>query len=226
MHRLPQVPETYDRIYATGGHNGVYDLPYWQSIFYPLDRAVLRLLGRHRSTSLLDVGCGTGAFAHLVLRRTRLRSRGFDFSPVAVARAVARTGRSDRFSVADAMRPEAYAGEYDAIVCTEVLEHLPDDLGVMAHWPSGCRCFCSVPNFDADTHERVFLDEAQVRARYAPLLDIDVMMRVKRPPLPDLSWRSYARAALWCRREPSQLWRRLGGGPFTSGWFVFSGRRR
>jgi SAM-dependent methyltransferase len=227
MAKLPQTPETYDVIFSSGGHRGIFDLPYWQSPYYPLNRAVLRVLRRHRTQSVLEVGCGTGAFAHMVFERTRLAYRGFDFSPVALARAAARTGRPDAFFQGDATKAASYAGEYDALVCTEVLEHIVDDRGAVAEWPTGCLCVSSVPNFDSDTHERFFVDEADVRRRYGDLLHIDGIFRVKKPVLPILTWRRYARAIAKSWRRPRLLLDVLGAAPFsrTGGWFVFYGRK-
>ena len=218
----------YDRIYAEGGAERIYDVPYRHSGYYPLFRQVARALKARRVQTVLEVGCGSGGLAHLLHDQGGVRYRGFDFSPVAVDRARTRFGQSELFFVSDARSAESYVGEYDAIVCTEVLEHVEADLEVVARWQPGINCVCSVPNFDADNHVRFFRSEAEVRDRYGKLIDIDSVVRVKKPFLSDISLGSYARALRWNRYRPARLAAILGLASFDDlgGWFVFSGRRR
>ncbi|WP_448192587.1 methyltransferase domain-containing protein [Azospirillum sp. sgz301742] len=47
-------------------------------------RAALSEVERLRGRSVLEVGCGSGAFAHMLFDRTDMAYRGFDFSPSGV----------------------------------------------------------------------------------------------------------------------------------------------
>lgn len=228
MNDVPQTSDVYDKMYIEGGYQGVYDLPYQRSAYYPLFRKVLGQIGKFHLQSILEVGCGTGAFAHMLSTRSRVNYRGFDFSEIAVQKAIKRLDRADLFYVADATLPTSYTAEYDGIVCTEVLEHIDKDLQAIENWRSGCTCICSVPNFDSETHVRYFKNEADVVARYAPLLEISGISRIRKPPLSDISLFSYFRAIKWSRYRPRQLMEILGLGGFesTGGWFLFSGKRR
>ena len=229
MDRPEQSKETYDSIYADGGYQGVYDLPYRHSSYFPLFKQVLQTLVRRGVKSVLEVGCGTGGFAHLVMDKSRLSYHGFDFSPMAVKKATARTGRADAFYVGDATAHSSYEKfEYDCIVCTEVLEHIKQDLEAIEQWKAGTYCVCSVPNFDSETHERFFRSEDEVRARYGKLIDIQDVVRVKKPVLSDISTSNVLRALRWNRYRPKRLLGILGLGSFDAvgGWFVFSGARR
>jgi SAM-dependent methyltransferase len=229
MEKKLQAPETYDAMFSEGGSDGIFDLPYRRSGYYPLFRAVARLLQQRQPASVLEVGCGTGAMAHLLFDRTTLDYRGFDFSPLAVDKARARTGRRDAFYVADATAAATYAGQHrDAIVCTEVLEHIEQDREAMAHWPTGTWCVCSVPNYDADTHVRLFRTEEEVRERYGALIDIQHIHRLHKPFLNDLSWGQRWRALRWNRYRPDRLLWLLGFSSFDrdGGWFVFAGVKR
>jgi SAM-dependent methyltransferase len=220
--------EQYDRIYATGGAERIYDVPYRQSGYYPLFREVQRILKRQNVQSVLEVGCGTGGLAHLLKdREPHIRYQGFDFSPVAVQRASARVSEPEDFFVGDAKAKESYRGDFDSIVCTEVLEHIEADLEVVAQWPAGAYCVCSVPNFDADNHVRHFTSEEDVRRRYGSLIDIERIVKVKKPFLTDLSARSRARALLWNRYRPRRLLAILGlvSSETLGGWYLFAGRR-
>jgi len=218
----------YDQIYAEGGAEHIYEVPYRHSGYYPLFKQVARELKVRHVKALLEVGCGSGGLAHLLKDRGGVRYRGFDFSAVAVDRARERLGQVDPFFVGDARNAESYAGEFDTIVCTEVLEHIEADLEVVSRWRPGITCVCSVPNFDADNHVRFFRSEAEVVARYGKLIDIDSVVRVKKPFLSDISIGSYARALRWNRYRPARLAAILGLASFDElgGWFVFSGRRR
>ena len=229
MMRPEQSPQTYDKMFADGGYQGVYDLPYWHSSYFPLFKRVLRELLRHNVKSVLEVGCGAGGFAHLVMDKTKLHYRGFDFSAVAVKKAIERTQRPDAFYVGDATAESSYEGHnYECIVCTEVLEHVEQDLKAIEKWKAGVLCICSVPNFDSETHERFFRSEDEVRARYGALIDIKEIARVKKPVLSDISRANVLRAIRWNRYRPKRLLGILGLGTFDSigGWFVFSGTRK
>lgn len=220
--------DQYDSIYASGGVERIYDLPYRHTGYYPLFKEVWRTLNAHGCKSILEVGCGTGAFAHLMLDRGHdLRYRGFDFSQVAVERAGARVRRPDLFFVADARSSASYQADFDAIVCTEVLEHIDADLDVVEKWAAGTFCVCSVPNFDADNHVRHFAAAEGVRERYGGLIEIEQIVAVKKPFLSDLSWRSRVRALRWNRYRPANLLAIAGLASFQQlgGWYVFSGRR-
>lgn len=219
----------YDRVYASGGNEQIYDLPYRLSGYYPLFKGVLSASLTMQAKAILEVGCGTGGFAHLWADRGNGGAyRGFDFSPVAVARAQARLGRRDSFWVGDARQPQHYEGDFDTVVCTEVLEHIEADREVVSLWPKGVGCICSIPNFEADNHVRVFASEQQVRDRYGDLIEIDGIRRIKKPYLFNLSWQTYWRELRWNRYRPERLKKILGFEDFDrgGGWFLFTGQRR
>lgn len=229
MNKVVQSKNLYDSMYTEGGFEGIYNLPYQHSGYYPLFKRVLDVLLRNGTKSILEVGCGAGAFAHMVMDRTALRYEGFDFSGVAVGKARERTGRNDMFFEGDATGQAAYEGKnYDSVVCTEVLEHIDEDLKAISQWRPGVFCVCSVPNFDADSHVRYFRDESDVRERYGNLIDITDVARVRKPVLADISTSNVLRALRWNRYRPRQLMEILGIGSFDSlgGWFLFWGKRK
>jgi hypothetical protein len=84
---------------------------------------------------------------------------------------------SARFVVEDARTSSIYTEfEHDVIVCTEVLEHITEDLLVLSHFPPGKRCLCTVPNFPDEYHVRHFRDTGEVAARYSRFFsDFDVV---------------------------------------------------
>jgi SAM-dependent methyltransferase len=231
MDKKPQVAATYDEMFKEGGFGaGVFDLPYRRSPYFPLFRAVAARVPWSGSTKLLEVGCGTGTFAHYVFdTRGTTPYKGFDFSAVAVEKARQRTGRADAFFVGDATLKQSYRGlDYNTIVCTEVLEHIEDDRGVIEQWAAQTLCICSVPNYDADTHVRHFKHEDEVRERYGKLIDIRGIRRLSKPFLNDLSASAWLQAVRWNRYRLDRLKWLFGISNFDrdGGWFVFDGVRR
>lgn len=223
----------YDLLYSGEGDGnpgyGAYDRPYWDSHYYPLYKAVFEEVVRigGQSQKVLEVGCGSGSFAHLLFDKSKLIYHGFDFSEVAVRKAGARTGRPEQFSVARADDNAPMQRPYDTIVCLEVLEHIENDLQVVEGWKPGCACVCSVPNFDQPDHVRFFRHEDEVRERYQGLLELEHIQRVPRALVRGRGWRAYLRALRWSRDNPKQFAALLGYKTFENlaGWIIFSGHR-
>jgi SAM-dependent methyltransferase len=217
----------YEELY---GHDSLYDLPVRRSPYYPLFKRIVAEINGLGLRRVLEVGCGSGALAQLIIARTEAQYCGFDFSANAIAKAGMRTGRPDLFYLADANTPATYQLAYDAIVCTEVLEHIEDDKAVIRLWRSGARCICTVPNFDYEGHVRFFRNEAEVRNRYHDVIAIDRVVRVPRPVRAGDSLAEYLRKLRWSRDEPRRLLGLLGISTFQTigGWFLFEGiaRRR
>lgn len=228
MMKQPQTQSTYDEMFIKGGSDDPYRLPYWHSCYYPMYLAALEETIRLKASSVLEVGCGTGGFAHLLKDRNPLHYRGFDFSPIAVEREISRTKIPEWFFVADALTPQLYSDNKRTIICTEVLEHIPHDLDLVALWPVGSQCICSVPNYDSQYHERHFKNEAEVAFRYGQLIKIERIIRIKKPILENISRPNVLRHIRWNRYRPRRLLELLGFGDFdkVGGWFVFSGTRR
>jgi 2-polyprenyl-3-methyl-5-hydroxy-6-metoxy-1,4-benzoquinol methylase len=217
--------ETYDRQFANSEEA---DRHYSLSIQHRLYRRVCHELEALPSQSILEVGCGAGAFAHCLMDTLSREYRGFDFSEVAVRMACARTRHEDCFFVADARHSISYEQPYDTIVCLEVLEHIERDLDVIANWHPGCHSICSVPNFDYPTHVRWFRHEAEIVSRYGHLISIRKIERIPCPLIRGRGWRAYLRQLRWSRDDPRRLMGLLGYRRFDNfaGWFLFCGTRR
>lgn len=230
--REAKSAEEYDQLYSSVGDDnrayGAYDRPYWNSHYYPLYKAVFEEVVRLGGQKILEVGCGSGSFAHLLFDKSRLDYHGFDFSDAAVNKARVRTGKADRFSVARAGDNAAMQRSHDTIVCLEVLEHIEEDLKVVEGWKPGCICVCSVPNFDQADHVRFFRHEDEVRERYARLIDLEHVQRIPRALVRGRGWGEYLRQLRWSRNDPKRLLAMLGYKTFENlaGWIIFSGRRR
>lgn len=121
------------------------------------------------ATSVVELGCGTGRLASLLVPKAR-RYVGLDFAPLVIAEAE-RLVPEGSFCIADLRRGEVPWGE--VYVANEVLEHLDDDLGLLGRLPVGAVVVLSVPSFDSASHVRHFPAQGDAEVRYGPLLDID-----------------------------------------------------
>jgi trans-aconitate methyltransferase len=156
----------YDDVYASHDH---YATHYKESRYLPVWEALCDRIPD--SSSVLEVGCGTGQLAEMMLDRGAGSYTGFDFSPKAVELARERLPHC-RIEVADARSTDLYTAQpYDVVVTTEVLEHITDDLQVLERVPSGVQILATVPDFPYESHVRWFDTAEQVRARYEPYFE-------------------------------------------------------
>ena len=104
----------------------------------------------HQNASLLDVGCGSGAFVALCIERGWL-AEGFDVDPRAgqdARQAGARVVNAENLSAA--RYPDAY---FDAVTMWDCLEHMPDPMEQLREArrilkPEG-RLYIGVPDLDS-----------------------------------------------------------------------------
>jgi SAM-dependent methyltransferase len=146
------------------------------SPWLPVYTEVARWL--HGAEPLVDLGCGTGRFAVTAFRNGHSGPyRGIDFSRAAVAEATRYLAENTDgyYATVETMdlrswEPEEIRPGATTYICLEVLEHLDDDLGLLARIPSGHRVLFSVPNYGSASHVRRFPSPAAVWERYSSLL--------------------------------------------------------
>lgn len=154
-----------------------FHVHYKKSYYYVHWTQVVVFLRKINSPRVREIGCGTGQLAEY-LRDENLADgySGFDFSTSAVERA--RTRTSLRFIQGDALDREMYKGNYNTVICLEVLEHIQDDLLVLSFIPEGTNIIFSVPNFDDPSHVRWFTSERQIKRRFFRFVDIKEIVRI------------------------------------------------
>jgi SAM-dependent methyltransferase len=102
--------------------------------------ALLGWISLTASSTLLDVACGGGGPTLRIVDRTGCRVVGVDLSDEAVAtarRSASSRGLAERsrFETADAGGRLAFEdGTFDAIVCIDAVNHLPDRPAVLREW--------------------------------------------------------------------------------------------
>lgn len=160
--------EWYDDVYSTEPDE--YVNHYSESRYLPVWEAICERVPA--GAGVLEAGCGPAQLAEMMIDRGVIRNYiGFDFSPAAIVLAKKHL-LEQRLEVADAYTTDLFTTvDYDVIVCTEVLEHITDDLGIVERFPKGKQVLATVPNFDYETHVRFFEDADEVRERYGHLFD-------------------------------------------------------
>ncbi|KGP71255.1 class I SAM-dependent methyltransferase [Pontibacillus yanchengensis] len=124
--------------------------------------------------TIIDLGCGTGRLARLLVNHGYTDYFGIDFSKNAIQEATAYVPEAT-FVMGDLY--DRYILEiiqtYRTFIILEVLEHLERDREVIASLPKGSRVIISVPNFDNESHVRTFSNIEAIEERYESLLTIE-----------------------------------------------------
>jgi len=170
----------YDRIYRRGGDRKEYFKPPEESVYYPAWMGLIARLDRNEAR-ILELGCGPGQLAILLLRSGFRYLRGIDFSgeAIAMARKTAGEGHWDKFVFGDLYDETLYrAVEYNTVICGEVLEHLERDLAVLDLIRPAAKVLGTVPNYASRAHVRHFDDEGQIRSRYRSSLEIRSIQKI------------------------------------------------
>ena len=145
---------------------------YTESGYYPLWTVIADRIMLAQVNSILEIACGTGQLALLLHDKGLPNYRGFDFNREAVKSAKEKHRElicpEFDFVVADAFKTDLFhSHNYDAVLCTEFLEHVEGDLEVIEKIRSGTHFYGTVPNYPAPAHVRVFNNTNEVAERYA-----------------------------------------------------------
>jgi 2-polyprenyl-3-methyl-5-hydroxy-6-metoxy-1,4-benzoquinol methylase len=159
--------EVYDKEKRYQGH-------YSDSPHLMMYKIAEGLLAEVWESHILDLGCGTGQFAHYLWDNGYMTYLGVDFSETAIG--IAHGLSPQAFEVADVRTYEPKWEDFNTVVMLEVLEHLTDDLELIKKIPEGKDVIFSVPNFDDPAHVRHFTSKEEVYARYDNLINIDKMI--------------------------------------------------
>lgn len=154
----------YDKVYKESKE---YSKNPKDSIYYRIWSKIVDITGNDES--LFEIGCGPGQLAQLLIGAGRNYFYGMDYSNVAIEMAKRNNPNDeDKFKVQDIYTLQPFDFD-DTVICTEVLEHLDDDLFVLSLLTKGTRFIFSVPNFMVQSHRRCFKTEAEVTSRYKGL---------------------------------------------------------
>lgn len=158
-------PEWYDNAFKAVAH---WSRHYSESRYYFLWTVIADRIVREKASSLLEIGCGTGQLATLLRDKGIPRYHGFDFAPKRIEQA-RKACPEFLFTVENAFETRLFeTGDYDAVICTEFLEHVERDIDVINRVRPGTLFYGTVPNFPFTSHVRHFQGPEEVTARYAP----------------------------------------------------------
>ena len=169
--------EWYDRVMVEEGSPAM--LPLEESPWLPLYTEVAQLI--RPEEEVVDLGCGTGRLIKLLLQRDHYAQiTGIDWSDITldVAQRYCASGPFHHEAVPvrweqldlDRWQPSGVRAGNTVYVCTEVLEHLADDVALVERIPPGHRFIFSVPNYHSESHVRTFTEVSDAWERYDHLL--------------------------------------------------------
>ena len=128
---LPTLPRYFDRMYDQRWDETwvaqEFEADYKDFIFQSILRGLERRVGP-KGRRLLDVGAHAGRFLHLA-RQAGWDAEGIELNPRTAAHAAARTG-----AIVHQMNAHALVNRgrrYDAVVLTDVLEHIPEPVDLL-----------------------------------------------------------------------------------------------
>jgi 2-polyprenyl-3-methyl-5-hydroxy-6-metoxy-1,4-benzoquinol methylase len=160
----------YDEVYASGGSRAMYLLRPEKSAYYPVWEKLLPMVTG--SEKIIELGCGPGQLANILIRAGKNYQRGFDFSKVAISMAKnLNPENSLLFDEANILELLNYPPDATYIIC-EVLEHMDKDLELLSKLPGGAKVIFSVPNYMSASHVRCFDSYKSIMERYGKILSI------------------------------------------------------
>lgn len=113
-----------------GSQRAWADSPRMKYIYAARREFFIRVAGSRRGGGrFLDVGCGDGYWSRFFAERG-FAVCGVDYNPLRIARAVA-GAPGCRFIEGDVTRHMPELGTFDIVFCSQVIEHIADDVGFL-----------------------------------------------------------------------------------------------
>lgn len=174
----PAEVAAYDEAYRPGGAATTF---LWnEGPFASVFREIVRWIPT--TSNVVDLGCGSAPLLDALLERRKSVPGyvGLDFSLEALARARERYPAGKYlFEHVDLGRDDLELDRYldpggaaTTFVALEVLEHVADDLGLLARVPGGCRVVLTVPSYPSPLHVRTFASFGDAWSRYENVLEL------------------------------------------------------
>jgi 2-polyprenyl-3-methyl-5-hydroxy-6-metoxy-1,4-benzoquinol methylase len=162
----------YNKVYSESAE---YKKEPTESRYYHIWTDIVKMVSDKEE--IIEIGCGSGQLAKLLMMNGKNYYHGFDYSEEAIK--IARElnpGKEDFFSVDDiyTFKQGDFDGA-DVIICTEVLEHLDDDQYLFWILKPGTRIIFSLPDFMCKTHRRAFKSIDEVRDWYS---DVNIIKAI------------------------------------------------
>ncbi|WP_339813105.1 methyltransferase [Paenibacillus sp. FSL R7-0189] len=164
----------YNDLYESGGWNQSYFKHYSEIHYIDIWMKATEMIRDVENPKIIDIGCGPGQFANLLLDNHLTNYRGMDFSQEAIKHAKIRNDRyRSSFSVDDVYTSNIFDEDYNIAVLFEILEHLDGDLEILKKLKKNTKVLFSVPNFYSEGHVRWFNSQLEVAQRYKAVVGIN-----------------------------------------------------
>ncbi len=132
-----------------------------ERIFFLFEKS--KELGLNSRSTVLELGCGIGAFSYLLSRIVRNgRVEAVDISPESIALAKSRIQRKNiQFRVSDILHYQPDQASYDFITLFDVIEHIPLDehdllfKTISGHMSEQSRLLVNIPNPHYIEYDRI-----------------------------------------------------------------------
>lgn len=149
----------YDEAYENRPeYNCLYNESYYMFIW----EKVVKMLSIYEKPNIIELGCGTGQFAHLLQDRGYINYVGYDFSEKGIK--IAREMSNQHVECRDIRDSLNY--DCDVVICLETLEHVEKDKEILKSIPRYTDIIFSVPKFNDPAHVRYFENKEDVFSRY------------------------------------------------------------
>ncbi|HAR84091.1 MAG TPA: hypothetical protein DCR69_00005, partial [Clostridium sp.] len=173
QHYKEENSDFYNMAYQSGGWNETYFKHYSETHYYEIWLKALELIKKVDKPNIVDIGCGPGQFAKLLLDNGIKDYRGIDFSQEAIKYAKIRNDKNRHsFNVDNAYTTTLFNEEYNTVIIFEVLEHVDEDLKILSRIREGSTILFSVPNFYSDGHVRWFNSKQEIIERYKKYVEL------------------------------------------------------
>jgi 2-polyprenyl-3-methyl-5-hydroxy-6-metoxy-1,4-benzoquinol methylase len=168
MKRTEKKEDFYNEGYLD---NPKYGCHYSESPYFEIWEGIVKQI--KKDANVLDLGCGTGQFANMLIDNGIGYSYGVDFSETAIKMA-RNVNKGNDFCVGDLRSTDFYQlKEHNTVICLEVLEHIEDDLTILKNIKKGTNIIISVPNYDSAGHVRYFHNIQRVIQRYGSYFNVE-----------------------------------------------------
>lgn len=175
-----QGPKFYNMLFSKSKE---YNKHYSKSVMFPVFQQAMKMVQEIKreiqsDPCIIELGCGSGQFAHYLVDKKFSRYTGFDFCERALS--IARKNSNQEFILKDCRDKFMFDKPVDIVIALEVLEHIQDDLAILSNVPSKTSIICSLPTFISKSHVRCFPTENSILTRYNSFLRINSVVRIDR----------------------------------------------
>lgn len=162
--------EYYDDIYER--YQEKYSCNYKESEYFPLWEKIITKIPKE--IPIIELGCGTGQFAQMLIDQEFKYIRGFDFSEFAII--AAQAVRLDTFLKRDLTDGKING---DFFIALEIFEHTRD-YKIIENIGLGKEIIFTVPDFNDAAHVRYFKSINDVVERYKNVIQFEYIEKFEK----------------------------------------------